>query len=163
MLNLITPQALAKVWPLERWKDSFTLTLGLDSFTLLKQSIGATYPSFVKWFTNTVRFSDGPFELKQKLNPQTWKDWPSLLDIRTPSAAKAMKIIRKYWTSLQQTRSKLFPYSLLCYRSNRNIKSYLVWAKLLSLDPNSTTLPWIEFSLNGLSLKHDGGHGEVTT
>ena len=55
---------------------------------------------------------------------------------------------------LQQTnlfRNKAFPYPLLCYRSNRNIKSHLVRAKLPSLDPNSTTLPPIEFPLNGLN------------
>ena len=69
----------------------------------------------------------------------------------TPSAAKAMKIIRKYWPSLQQTnlfRNRSIPFPLLSYRSNRNTKSYLVRAKLPSLDQNITPLPSIEFPLN---------------
>jgi len=37
---------------------------------------------------------------------------------------------------------------LLSYKSNRNIKSYLVRAKLLPLDPNSTLSPRIQYHLN---------------
>ena len=64
----------------------------------------------------------------------------------TPSTKSAMYLIRKYWPSIQHL--KLFsnnllppPIFMLAYKSNRNLKSFLVRAKLPSLDCAIETTP----------------------
>ena len=60
-----------------------------------------------------------------------------------------MKILRKFWLSLQKTKAfhhKEIPIPMLSFKSNRNLKSFLVKAKLPpSLDCQITHLPSIEF------------------
>ena len=68
----------------------------------------------------------------------------------TPSAKKAMCIIKKYWPTiqhLQQFKHKALPFPLLAYKSNKNIKSFLVRAKLPSLDCITETTPLSKLSL----------------
>ena len=122
-MDLIMVYKLVHAWV--QWYESFYAFKAKHSSNLLKREYS---PSFIKRFTNTVRFSDGPFELKPKTRSKGMKRL-AFITRYIPSAAKAMKIIRKYWPSLQQTnlfRNNTFPYPLLCYRSNTNIKSYLV-------------------------------------
>ena len=62
----------------------------------------------------------------------------------SPSASWAIKIIKKYWPSLEQLKyfnNTLPPSPMLAYKANRNIKSFLVRAKLPSLDCNTETHP----------------------
>ena len=60
-----------------------------------------------------------------------------------------MKILRNFWPSLQETRAfhhKEIPIPMLSFKSNRNIKSFLVRAILPpSLDYQTTHLPLIKF------------------
>ena len=61
----------------------------------------------------------------------------------TPSAAKVKQIIRKYWpsiTQLEQFKDVKLQVSTLAFKRNRNLKSYLVSAKLQPLDLNNTQL-----------------------
>ena len=105
---------------------------------------------FINRHTNNVRFLDRSFELKPK-NKTNEKRQIAFITRYTPSATKAMKIIRKYWPSLKTTKhfkGKIMPYPLLTFKSNRNIKSYLVRAKIPPSENHAKDLPPMELSLN---------------
>ena len=60
----------------------------------------------------------------------------------TPLGLKAFRIIKKYWPfiyRLNRFKNKTIPPPLLAYKSNKNLKSFFVRAKLPSLDRNSET------------------------
>ena len=106
---------------------------------------------FINHYTNGVRFNNRHLSLKQK-SITTKKKILAFITRFTPSATKAMKILRKLWPSLQKTKTfhhKEIPIPMLSFKSNRNIKSFLVKAKLPpSLDCQTTHLPSIELPLN---------------
>ena len=61
------------------------------------------YPTkFINRFTNTVQFADRLFQLKPKNTSRKMKR-VAFITRYTPSADKAMKIIRKFWSSPQKT------------------------------------------------------------
>ena len=97
---------------------------------------------FIDLHTSKVKFLDRSFELKPKNKRSINRI--SFVTRYSPSASRAIKIIRKYWPSLE--RLKYFNNSLptcpmLAYKANKNIKSFLVRAKLPSLDCNIKTNP----------------------
>ena len=102
---------------------------------------------FIYQHTHNIRFKNRSLALKPKL--RTNKRRLAFITRFTPSAAKAMKIIRRFWPSLRN--SKTFkhinlPPPTLTFTSNRNIKSYLVRAKLAPTE-DDTSIPPINFSL----------------
>ena len=102
---------------------------------------------FIYQHTHNIRFKNRSLALKPKL--RTNKRRLAFITRFTPSAAKAMKIIRRFWPSLRN--SKTFkhinlPPPTLTFTSNRNIKSHLVRAKLAPTE-DDTSIPPINFSL----------------
>ena len=92
---------------------------------------------FVDNNINRVKFLDRSFELNR--NKKTKKQLGRLPFITrfTPSAPSALKIIKKYWPYLQNLNSfknKQLPPPMICFNTNKNIRSFLVRAKLPSLD-----------------------------
>ena len=79
--------------------ESFYTFKAKHKHNLLKRGYST---SFIRQFTSTVKFLDRSFELKPKNKFKKLKRL-AFITRNTPSAAKAMKIIRKYWPSLQQT------------------------------------------------------------
>ena len=85
-------------------------------------------------YTDKVKFLDRSYELKQK----TKKNFNelSLITRFTPSASTALKIIlKKHWPSLQELnffRNISLPPPMLVYKTNKNIKTSLVRARLPS-------------------------------
>ena len=97
-------------------------------------------PGFIRKYTNSVKFTDRSFELKPKIKHHNNK---MVFSTRyTPLGLKAFRIIKKYWPfiyRLNRFKNKTIPPPLLAYKSNKNLKSFLVRAKLPSLDRNSET------------------------
>ena len=66
----------------------------------------------------------------------------SLITRYSPSASLALKIVNKYWPSLKKLKyfqNKSLPPPMLVYKTNKNIKSSLVRAKLPSLTGEKNT------------------------
>ena len=106
---------------------------------------------FINKYTNKVQFLDRSLELrpksKQKFNRSVF------VTRFSPSTKKAFHIIKKYWPSIQHLKyfkNHPLPSPMLAYKSNKNIKSFLVRSKLPpSLDCiNKTDLP------NNVSLEY---------
>ena len=105
---------------------------------------------FINRYTNSVQFNNRHLTLKPKTITSKKKRLAFVTRF-TPLTTKVMKVIRKFWPSLRTTRGfrhKTIPSPMLTFKSNRNIKSYLVRAKLPSLDCHTTPLSSIEFPLN---------------
>ena len=93
---------------------------------------------FIKRHINKIKYSDRISELRPKNRDKKNKVLPFVTRY-APSAAKAMQIIKRYWpsiTKLEQFKNFTLPTPLLAYKRNRNIKSFLVRAKLPSMDCN---------------------------
>ena len=95
---------------------------------------------------NRVKFLDCSFELEKKRTKQQLDRLPFVTRF-TPSAPLAFDIIKKYWHHLKELNSfkhKKIPLPMLSFK---NIKSFLVRARLPSLDcdPKASTLH--EFAL----------------
>lgn len=103
--------------------------------------------SFIKKHTDNIRFIDRSFELKPKNRSKRMKRLAFTTRF-TPAAAKAMRIIKHFWPSLEQFTNINLPKPLLVYKSNKNIKSHLVRAKLPSLDPETVQIAKITLPLN---------------
>ena len=99
---------------------------------------------FINHFTNQVKFLDHSFELSNK---KVTKRLHKIFFVTrfTPSAYSALQIINKYWPylqHLQQFKHINIPRPMLSFKTNRNIKSYLVKPKLTqSLDCHNETTP----------------------
>ena len=103
---------------------------------------------FIYIHTNKVKFLDRSFELQ----PKTKKNINRLpFTTRfTPSASIAMKIIKKYWPSLQKLKyfqDTSLPPPMLVYKTNKNIKSVLVRAKLPPINYSTNTKTHINLAL----------------
>ena len=101
---------------------------------------------FINKHTSKINFQDRSFELRSK-PPHTLCRTPFVTRF-SPSARKAFSIIKKYWHSIQclkQFKNKPLPPPMLAYKSNKNLKSFLVRSKLPpSLDCiNKTDIPSI--------------------
>ena len=97
---------------------------------------------FNNHYTNKVKFLDRSFELKPKIKRQLKRI--VFVTRFTPSAKQAMHLIKN--TGLQFNISNclitiLLPPPMLAYKSNKNLKSFLVRSKLPSLDCNIETTP----------------------
>ena len=94
-------------------------------------------PKFINHFMNQVKFLDRSFELPKKKVTKKLQKIPFVTRF-TPSASSAIKIINKYWPSVQelhQFQHTRIPRPMLCYRTNKNIRTHLVKSKLTpSLD-----------------------------
>ena len=96
---------------------------------LLKQGYSQNSLTHIPTRSNS---STGHMTLKQKLTNRI-----VFTSRYTPSTSKAFKITTKYWPELQQINSfktSKPPCPMIAYRSNKNIKSFLVRARLLPLD-----------------------------
>ena len=127
-------------------KDTTELLNQLNELTIPKDVFLVTI-DVIYQYTNNIRFKNRSLALKPKL--RTNKRRLAFITRFTPSAAKAMKIIRRFWPSLRN--SKTFkhinlPPPKLTFTSNRNIKSHLVRAKLAPTE-DDTSIPPIGFSL----------------
>ena len=126
--------------------DSFNYFKGKHRINLLKR--GYSFKS-VDQSINRVKFLDRSFELKTMKTKKQLDRLPFVTRF-TPSAPLALKIIKKYWHHLQTLHSfkniKL-PSPMLSFRSNKNIKSLLVRARLPSLDCDPEAPPLHEFAL----------------
>ena len=109
------------------------------------------YPNtFINKYTNKVRFLDRSYELKTTTKVDKKKRL-AFITRYTPSATKAIEIIHKLWPSLQKTKwfkNKTIPRPMLAFRGNKNIRSYLVRAKLPSRESQTKVPIQIEFPLN---------------
>ena len=128
--------------------DSFNNFKIKHKTNLLKRGYSS---KFVDNNINQVKFLDRSFELNRN-NTKTKKQLGRLPFITrfTPSAPSALKIIRKYWPYLQHLnsfRNKQLPTPMLSFKTNKNIKSFLVRAKLSSLDCDTEAPLLHEFSL----------------
>ena len=97
---------------------------------------------FINHYTNKVKFLDRSFELKPKIKRQLKRI--VFVTRFTPSAKQAMHLIKKYWPSIQYLKlfnNNLLPPPMLAYKSNKNLKSFLVRSKLPPLDCNIETTP----------------------
>ena len=106
--------------------------------------------NFVNYHTNKVKFLDRSFELKKK-SKKTLSSIPFVTRY-TPSGSAAFKIIKNYWHHLQNLiyfKKTRLPLPMLSYKSNKNIKSFLIHAKLQSrsLDCDNETTTLKEFGL----------------
>ena len=91
-------------------------------------------PGFTRKYTNSVKFTDQSFELKPKIKHHNNKIEFSTR--YTPLALKAFHIIKKYWPFIHRLKgfkNKTIPRPPLAYKSNKNLESFLVRAKLPSL------------------------------
>ena len=98
---------------------------------------------------NRVKFLDRSFELKKKRTKQQLDRLPFVTRF-TPSARLAFDIIKKYWHHLKELNSfkhKKIPLPMLSFKSNKNMKSFLVRARLPSLDCDPKASPLHEFAL----------------
>lgn len=114
-------------------------------------------PKFINYHTNKVKFLDRSFELRPRAKQKSNR---TVFVTRFTSSAKtAFHIIKKYWPliqRLQQFKNKPLPHPMLAYKSNRNIKSFLVRAKLpSSLDCTIKTNPSSNLSLEYTPLLED--------
>ena len=103
---------------------------------------------FINNYTNKVRFLDRSFELKPKIKRPFKKT--VFVTRFTPSAKPAMHVIKKYWPSIQHLKifnNNPLPTPMLSYKSNKNLKSFLVRAKLPSLDCTTETTPTSNLTL----------------
>ena len=103
---------------------------------------------FVSQYTNNIHFKHRSLALK--LKPRIDRKRIAFVTRFTPSAAKAMKIIKKFWPSLRGTKSlkhTRFPSPMLTYKSNKNIKSHLVRAKLKQINDDNNVINQIEFNI----------------
>ena len=111
---------------------------------------------FINHFTNQVKFLDRSFELSNKKVTKRLHRIPFVTRF-TPSAHLALQIINKYWPHLQhlqQFKHINIPRPMLSFKTNRNIKSYLVKSKLTqSLDCHNETTPLNNFPLDYTSLR----------
>ena len=92
-------------------------------------------PKFINHFTDQVKFLDRSFELSKKKVIKKLQKIPFVTRF-TPSASSAIKIINKYWPSLQelhQFQHTRIPRPMLCYRTNKNIRTHLVHFPLIVL------------------------------
>ena len=124
--------------------ESFFNFKAKHKINLLKRGYST---KFINKHTDNIRFIDRSFELKPK-NKSRGFTRLSFITRFTPAAAKAIQIIKQFWPLLEQFKSLKFPKPMLVYKSNRNIKSHLVRAKLPSLDPDIPQLPSIKLPLN---------------
>ena len=102
---------------------------------------------FISQYTNNIHFKNRSLALKPKL--RTNKKRLAFITRFTPSAAKAMKIIKRFWPSLRNSKTfqhKNLPLPTLTFTSNKNIKSHLVKAKLTPTNCDTNIQP-INFSL----------------
>ena len=109
--------------------------------------------TFINHFTGKVKFWDRSFELKKKTKKQLSRI--PFITRFTPSAPVAMKIIKKYWPYLKQVhhfRYKKIPNPMLSFKTNKNIKSFLVRARLPSVDCHTEASPLNQFTLEYTSL-----------
>ena len=106
------------------------------------------YTNKVKFFDRSVKFFDRLFELKPKIKRPFKKT--VFVTRFTPSAKPAMHVIKKYWPSIQHLKifnNNPLPTPMLSYKSNKNLKSFLVRAKLPSLDCTTETTPTSNLTL----------------
>ena len=110
---------------------------------------------FINHFTNQVKFLDHSFELSKKKVTKWFHRIPFATRF-IPSAFLALQIINKYWPDLQQLQQFKhikIPRPMLSFKTNRNIKSYLVKSKLtLSLDCQTEATSLNDFPLDYTSL-----------
>ena len=96
---------------------------------------------FINHYTDCVQFNNRHLSLTNNCS-KTKKKILAFITRFTPSATKAMKILRNFWPSLQKTKifhHKEIPNPMLTFKSNKNIKLFLVRAKLSpSLDHQIT-------------------------
>ena len=125
--------------------DSFEYFKNKHRSNLLKRGY---YPKFINHHLNKVKFLDRSLELKKNIKKPLSR-LPFITRF-TPSASSALRIIKKYWPYLKKLNSfanKDLPTPMLSYKSNRNIRSFLVRAKLRSLDRNLETPPSQDLAL----------------
>ena len=140
--------------------ESFIAFKSKHKHNLLKRG----YPkNFINQYTKCIRFRDRSLALRQKTKGTDQKRI-AFVTRYTPSATKAMKIIRKYWPSLTKIKhlvNKKIPPPMLTFRSNKNLKSHQVRAKLPPIYSHFSPIPKIELPLRTLpsisTLNHDGG------
>ena len=126
--------------------DSFNYFKGKHRVNLLKR--GYSFKS-VDQSINRVKFLDRSFELKTMKTKKQLDRLPFVTRF-TPSAPLALNIIKKYWhhlKTLHSFKNKKLPSPMLSFRSNMNIKSLLVRARLPSLDCDPEAPPLHEFAL----------------
>ena len=102
---------------------------------------------FISQYTNNIQFKSRSLALKPKL--KTNKRRLAFITRFTSSAAKAMKIIKRFWPSLRNSKTfqhANLPPPTLTFTSNKNLKSHLVRAKLTPTECD-TDIPPINFSL----------------
>ena len=103
---------------------------------------------FINNYTNKINFLDRSFKLKPKIKRQFKKT--VFVTRFIPSAKLAMHVIKKYWPSIQHLKifnNNPLPTPMLSYKSNKNLKSFLVRAKLPSLDCTTETTPTSNLTL----------------
>ena len=132
--------------------ETFDAFKAKHKFNLRKRGYS---PKFINHFTDQVKFLDRSFELSKKKVTKKLQKIP-FVTRSTPSASSAIKIINKYWPSVQelhQFQHTRIPRPMLCYRTNKNIRTHLVKSKLTpSLDCVVEATPLKEFSLDYTSL-----------
>ena len=109
--------------------------------------------TFINHFTDKVKFSDRSFELKKKTKKQLSRI--PFITRFTPSAPVAIKIIKKYWSYLKQLhyfRYKKISNPMPYFKTNKNIKSILVRARLPSLACHTEASLLNQFTLEYTSL-----------
>ena len=153
--NSFHPPGVSKGVALGEMKRYLRTNSRVDSFNIFKAKHKVNLRKrgyslkFINHFTDKVKFLDRSFELtKKKVKKQLYKI--PFVTRFTPSASLAIKIIKKYWyhlQQLQQFRHVKIPTPMLSYKTNRNIKSLLVKAKLPSLDCQTEATPLNEFIL----------------
>jgi len=104
---------------------------------------------FIRRNISKVDYSDRISELYQNTSKSKRRKILPFVTRYTPSATKVIHILKRYWpaiTQLQQFNNVELPVPMLAFKRNRNLRSYLVRAKLPPLDP--PTLTPIDYSLN---------------
>ena len=122
--------------------DSFNTFKARHKANLCKRDYSC---KFANHHANKIKFLDRSFELTKKTKKQISKI--PFITRYTPSASTAIKIIKKYW-----------PSPMLSYKSNGNIKSFLVREKLPSLNCESVITPLNEFALDYTPLSMPDSH-----
>ena len=110
---------------------------------------------FINHFTNQVKFLDRLFELSKKKVTKRLHRIPFVTSF-SPSSSLALQIINKYWLHLQQLQQFKhinIPRPMLSFKTNKNIKSYLVKSKLTqSPDCHNEATSLNDFPLDYMSL-----------
>jgi len=106
---------------------------------------------FIKRHINKLNYSDRISELYSTQKRGEKRNVLPFVTRFTPSATKVMHVLKKHWPAITQLRrfqNVDLPRPMLAFKRNRNLRSYLVKAKLPSLDSTPTPLMPLDYPLN---------------